>query len=141
PEPIPADTLLAIENLVNEQIRRDLDTQAAEMGYKDALAAGALAFFGDQYGDRVRVMRFGDFSVELCGGTHVERVGEIGLFKITGESGVAAGVRRIEAVTGPGALDWVTRTERTLSRVAQLVRGGRDDAEDKVRQLVAKTRA
>ena len=86
-------------------IRANAEVTGEEMAYDDAIKAGALAFFGDKYGDRVRVVRMGDFSTELCGGTHVARTGDIGLFKLRGESGVAAGVRRIEAATGAGALD------------------------------------
>ncbi len=108
------------------------------MAYDDALKAGALAFFGDKYGDRVRVVRMGDFSVELCGGTHVNRTGDIGLFKLQGESGVAAGVRRIEAFTGQGALDAIRAREKILEEIgAQL--GARDTAAlDRLERLVAR---
>jgi len=91
--------------------------------YDEAIAAGALAFFGDKYGDRVRVLKIGDFSTELCGGTHVSRAGDIGLFKIVSEGGIAAGVRRIEAVSGRGALEWVNANEALLRDVAGLVKG------------------
>ncbi len=111
------------------------------MNYDDAVAAGAMALFGEKYDDEVRVLRIGDFSTELCGGTHVSRAGDIGLFKIVSEGGVAAGVRRIEAVTGEGALDYVAETEDRLRDVAGLVRGTRDDVEDKVRQLIERGRA
>ena len=110
------------------------------MPYEAAVASGAMALFGEKYGDEVRVLRFGDFSTELCGGTHVGRAGDIGLFKIVSEGGIAAGVRRIEAVTGQGALDWVAQTEQSLRDVAALVKAGRDDVEDKVKQLVERSR-
>ena len=106
------------------------------MGFDDALASGALAFFEDKYGSTVRVLRIGEFSVELCGGTHVERAGDIGVFKITSESGVAAGVRRIEAVTGKGALEWIEQSEQSLLDIATALKTGRDDAAAKVTQLL-----
>jgi alanyl-tRNA synthetase len=99
-----------------------------------------MALFGEKYDDEVRVLRIGDFSTELCGGTHVSRAGDIGLFKILSEGGVAAGVRRIEAVTGQGAFDHVLETEHRLRDVAGLVRGSREDVEDKVRQLIERGR-
>jgi alanyl-tRNA synthetase len=106
------------------------------MNYDAAVAAGAIALFGEKYGDEVRVLNFGEFSTELCGGTHVSRTGDIGLFKILSEGGVAAGVRRIEAVTGQGALDYVSATEHKLREVAGLVRGNRDEVVDKVSGLL-----
>jgi alanyl-tRNA synthetase len=99
-----------------------------------------MALFGEKYEDEVRVLRIGDFSTELCGGTHVRRAGDIGLFKIVSEGGVAAGVRRIEAVTGQGAYDYVVQTDHALRDVAGLVRGSRDDVEEKVRQLIERAR-
>jgi alanyl-tRNA synthetase len=139
-EPVSAEELRRIESLVNEQIRRNQDANTRELSYDDAIAAGALAFFGDKYGDRVRVLQLGDFSTELCGGTHVTRAGDIGLLKITSETGIASGVRRIEAVTGRGALQWVDAAEGTLKEVAGLVRGSRDDVKDKVAQLIERNR-
>ncbi len=109
------------------------------MDFDAAVAAGAMALFGEKYEDKVRVLRIGEFSTELCGGTHVRRAGDIGLFKIVSEGGVAAGVRRIEAVTGQGAYEYVVETDHKLRDVAGLVRGSRDDVEDKV-QAVARPR-
>jgi alanyl-tRNA synthetase len=106
------------------------------VNYQEAIRAGALAFFGDKYGDRVRVVKIGAFSTELCGGTHVQRSGQIGLFKLPFESGVAAGVRRVEAFTGAGALDLIDSYERQLKEIGALVRGSADDAVDKVKRLL-----
>jgi alanyl-tRNA synthetase len=133
--------LAEIEALVNAQIRANADADIREMPYDEAIAAGALAFFGEKYEQRVRVLRVGDFSTELCGGTHVRRAGDIGLFKITSESGIAAGVRRIEAVTGQGALDWIDRMEGSLRRVAGIVKASRDEVDEKVQQIVERNRA
>src|SRR5690606_18648579 len=97
--------LQEVERLVNAEIRANKDAEITLMKYDEAVASGAMALFGEKYDDEVRVLKIGDFSTELCGGTHVKRAGDIGLFKIVSEGGVAAGVRRIEAVTGQGALD------------------------------------
>jgi alanyl-tRNA synthetase len=140
-EPVNADQLKEIEALVNEQVRLNHRADIRVLPYDEAIAAGALAFFGDKYGDKVRVLKLGDFSTELCGGTHVGRSGDIGLFKIVSEGGIAAGVRRIEAVTGQGALDVVNANEAVLREVAGLVKGNRDDVSAKVSQLVDRTRA
>src|SRR5204862_6700066 len=121
--PVDDGALRDIEDETNAYIRANAEVTTEEMSYDDAIKAGALAFSGDKYGDRVRVVRMGDFSTELCGGTHVRRTGDIGLFKLRGESGVAAGTRRIEAITGVGALDWVRASERSLRRVGELLRG------------------
>ncbi|HXW10044.1 MAG TPA: alanine--tRNA ligase, partial [Steroidobacteraceae bacterium] len=132
--------LARIESLVNEEIRRNADAEITLMEFDAAVAAGAMALFGEKYDDEVRVLRIGDFSTELCGGTHAKRAGDIGFFKVVSEGGVAAGVRRIEAVTGRGAYDYVVATEQKLRDVAGLVRGSRDDVDDKVRQLIDRAR-
>ena len=135
-EAITPQQITAIESLVNTQIRHNSGTDAEVMSIEDAKAKGAMALFGEKYGNEVRVVSMGDFSMELCGGVHVKRAGDIGLFKITSESGVASGVRRIEALTGNIALDWVDGLERQLDSVAKLVKGTTDDVEDKVKQLI-----
>ena len=117
-KPMHPDEVRRIEALVNDEIRRNDEVSAHIMKYDDAIKAGALAFFGDKYGDEVRVLRMGDFSTELCGGTHVARTGDIGFFKIAAQSGVAAGVRRVEAVTGEGALAWVQQFESDVDELA-----------------------
>jgi len=137
PTPIDEATLARIEDEVNAHIRDNAEVTVEEMPYDAAIKAGALAFFGDKYGDRVRVVRMGDFSTELCGGTHVARTGDIGLFKLRGEAGVAAGTRRIEAITGAGALDWVRTSEQSLRKVGELLRGGEDDVAERVERLLA----
>jgi len=130
--PVTPDELRKIENLVNAQIRANAPAETREMAYDAAVAEGAVALFGEKYEKDVRVLRFGDFSMELCGGTHVGRMGDIGLFKIVSEGGVQAGVRRIEAVTAQGAYDYVTATDQLVKDVAGLVRGNRDDVKAKV---------
>ncbi|MEQ1801901.1 MAG: alanine--tRNA ligase [Gammaproteobacteria bacterium] len=140
-EAVTPDQLKQIEALVNEQVRVNADAATNVMSYDDAVGAGAMALFGEKYGDRVRVLKIGEFSTELCGGTHVRRAGDIGLFKITGESGIAAGIRRIEAVTGEGALARVAETEQALDRVAALFRASRGEAEAKVRQALDRSKA
>ena len=133
---IPEETLAAIEAHVNRHIREDAGVSTQESSYEDAIRHGALAFFGDKYGDRVRVVKIGDFSTELCGGTHVHRSGEIGIFKLPFEGGVAAGVRRVEAFTGEGALDLIRSYEQKLKEIGNLVRGSTDDTVEKVRKLL-----
>ncbi|HRF43777.1 MAG TPA: alanine--tRNA ligase [Candidatus Competibacteraceae bacterium] len=139
-EPVNPEQLETIERLVNAQIRGNVAVETTIMAPEEAIAAGAMALFGEKYGDRVRVLRMGDFSTELCGGTHVSRTGDIGLFKITAESGVAAGVRRIEAITGERALDYIASLQDRARQAAQWVKGDRDNFPDKVRQLVERTR-
>jgi alanyl-tRNA synthetase len=137
-KPISADELKRIEALVNEQVRRNAPAETHQMGYDAAIEFGAIALFGEKYGDEVRVLKMGDFSTELCGGTHVNRTGDIGLFKIVSESGVASGVRRIEAVTGAGALAYVAEEERRLGELSALLSSSGEEAIDKLRQLFDK---
>jgi alanyl-tRNA synthetase len=137
---VSPDELRQIEDLVNAEIRENAPVQTRVMGLDDAKAAGAMSLFGEKYDSDVRVLSIGEFSMELCGGTHVERAGDIGLFKITGESGVAAGVRRVEALTGRGAYEWVVHTDQVLRDVAAMLRGSREDVDEKVRELVERSR-
>ncbi|WP_129781686.1 alanine--tRNA ligase [Peristeroidobacter soli] len=137
---VTPEELKTIEELVNAEIRANAPAETKLMDYDAAVASGAMALFGEKYEDQVRVLSFGEFSTELCGGTHVSRAGDIGLFKIISEGGVAAGIRRIEAVTGQGAYEWISQTDRVLRDVATLVKAGRDDVEDKVRQLLDRSR-
>ena len=151
-EPVSAEQLAVIEAMVNQEIRDNTAVAAETMAIDDAKAAGAMALFGEKYGDQVRVITMGSmahieaedaeqvFSLELCGGTHVERTGDIGAFIITSESGVAAGVRRVEALTGAAASQWLADTGRTLAAVSGLVRAGRDQVTDKIQALIDKNR-
>ncbi|NLY58032.1 MAG: alanine--tRNA ligase [Gammaproteobacteria bacterium] len=127
-EPIRAEQLQQLERLVNQQIRSNSAVEIEVTDIETAKAKGAMALFGEKYGDQVRVLTMGGgFSVELCGGTHVSRTGDIGLFKITSEGGIASGVRRIEAITGEAALNWVNDAEEQLRQAAQLLKGNRDN--------------
>jgi alanyl-tRNA synthetase len=137
---VTAEQLQQIEQLVNTQVRDNAQAETRVMDQQAAMAAGAIALFGEKYDDQVRVLRIGEFSLELCGGTHVSHAGDIGLFKIINETGVAAGVRRIEATTGQSALQWVTHSEALLRDVAGMVKAGRDDVTDKIRQMVERGR-
>jgi alanyl-tRNA synthetase len=137
---IPDEKLALIQSEVNEHIREDARVSIQELNYDDAIRHGALAFFGDKYGDRVRVVKIGDISTELCGGTHVRASGEIGVFKLHSETGVAAGVRRVEAFTGQGALDLIHNYEQRLKEIGNLVRGSAEDAVDKVKKLLDRQR-
>jgi len=139
-EPVRPEQLAEIENLVNQQIRANAAAATRVMSVDDALESGAMALFGEKYGEKVRVLSIGDFSVELCGGTHVDQAGDIGLLKITAESGIASGVRRIEAVTGEAALQWVAANEQRLQRIADMLKGSRDDVDEKVEQLLDRQR-
>ena len=138
--PVKETALEQIETLVNRHIRENAEVTSDEMSLNDALKSGALAFFGEKYGERVRVVRMGEFSTELCGGTHVDRTGDIGLFKLKSESGVASGVRRIEATTGTGALDWVRHKEQLLKSVGHMLKGAEDEIADRVEKLLAQQR-
>jgi len=139
-EPVSSEQIERISDMVNEKIRANDVVQTKLMSQEEAMASGAMALFGEKYGDIVRVISMGDFSVELCGGTHVNRTGDIGVFNIVSETGVAAGVRRIEAVTGPGALQWIKSNDATLQALASLLKSCREDLQDKVKQLVEKNR-
>ncbi|MEA3243381.1 MAG: alanine--tRNA ligase [Pseudomonadota bacterium] len=139
-QPLGAEELKEIETLVNEQIRANAGVETRIMPVDQAMEAGAMALFGEKYGDEVRVLSIGDFSVELCGGTHVSRAGDIGVFKIISEAGIASGVRRIEAVTGAGALEYIGETEKNVSEVANLLKAGREDTVAKVGQLLERNR-
>ena len=135
-EPVTSDQLRAIERQVNGWILGNNEAVTEVMPLEQAMHSGAVALFGEKYEDPVRVLSIGDFSTELCGGTHVRRAGDIGLFKLTSESGIAAGVRRVEAVTGERALDWLADAERRLNDVAEIVKADRDGVVEKVEQVV-----
>lgn len=139
-DPITAGEVAAVERIVNEQVRANNPAIAQVMSMEDAMKTGAMALFGEKYGDTVRVMDIG-FSTELCGGVHVERTGDIGLFKIVSEGGVAAGVRRIEAVTGDAALAWVHDANERLSQVARLVKSGAQEVVEKTESLLSRNRS
>jgi alanyl-tRNA synthetase len=135
--PIAADRLLEIEDEVNALVRENASVTSEELPYDEAIRRGALAFFGDKYGDRVRVVRMGDASTELCGGTHVRRTGDIGLFKLRGESGVAAGVRRVEGLTGEGALGWIHQREQVLREIGEILKGPEEASVERLERLLA----
>jgi alanyl-tRNA synthetase len=139
-KPVTEEEIRKIEALVNSAIQKNYDVTARIMKYDEAIKAGALAFFGDKYGDEVRVLTMGDFSTELCGGTHVRRTGDIGFFKIVSESGVAAGIRRIEAVTGEGALAWVQQQEAKLAGVASVLKAPVAEVTTKLAQILDNVR-
>jgi len=135
-QPVTPAELAEIERRVNAEIRANSATEVHQMGMQEALDFGAMALFGEKYGERVRVLRMGDTSTELCGGTHVRRTGDIGVFKIVSEGGTQAGVRRIEAVTGQGALDHIATEEHRLAEAAGLLGGNPADVGDKLRALL-----
>ena len=139
-EALTAEEIVMVEKLVNEQIRLNSPVSAQIMTKDDAVQAGAMALFGEKYGSEVRVLKIGDFSTELCGGTHVERSGDIGVFKIISEAGVAAGVRRIEAVTGSACVEWIINRDNAMSAVSGLLKSSADKVPEKVEQLLEKTR-
>ncbi|AUU22404.1 MULTISPECIES: alanine--tRNA ligase [Aeromonas] len=133
-------TIRRIEELVNAQIRANHEVATQLMGLEEAKSAGAMALFGEKYEDDVRVVRMGDYSTELCGGTHAKRTGDIGFFKIIAESGIAAGVRRIEAVTGKSAIDLMHQLGEQIEEAAALVKGDQFSIADKVRQVLDKAK-
>ena len=139
-EPVSQEQIYAIERQVNAEIMRNIETHDVQMPLEEAKKAGAMALFGEKYDNVVRVVSMGDYSTELCGGTHVARAGDIGFFKIVAETGIAAGVRRIEAVTGSGAVTRAERRESQIDAIAEALKSSRDEVEDKVRQLVDRLR-
>ena len=139
-EGLTVDQLSAIETLVNEQIRANLPVETRVMDFDAAREVGAMALFGEKYGDKVRVLKMGDFSIELCGGIHVGHTGDIGLLRIISEGGIASGVRRIEAVTGERALQRIHADDSRLQQIAALLKGGRDDVVERVQQLFERNR-
>ena len=140
-EAVKPEQLFEIERMVNQQIRSNLDTQAEEMAIADAKAKGAMALFGEKYGDEVRVVSMGDFSIELCGGVHVKRSGDIGCFKIIAETGIASGVRRIEALTGVGAVDYSNHQSNKINKLSSLLKASNDELEDKLSQVLGKLKS
>ncbi|VDZ52331.1 Alanine--tRNA ligase [Serratia odorifera] len=139
-EAMKPEQIRAVEDLVNQQVRRNLPVQTEVMALDDAKEKGAMALFGEKYDDHVRVLTMGDFSTELCGGTHASRTGDIGLFRIQSESGTAAGIRRIEAVTGEGAIATLHQQSDLLQEVAHLVKGDGNNLSEKVRAVLDRTR-
>jgi alanyl-tRNA synthetase len=139
-EPLSTDEIKIIERMVNQQIRHNAQVTADTMSKDDAINAGAMALFGEKYGDEVRVLKIGEFSTELCGGIHAQRAGDIGLFKITSETGVASGVRRLEAITGEAAIQWLEGREKTIVEIASVVKAVPETAAKKVQQLMAKSK-
>jgi alanyl-tRNA synthetase len=140
-ESIKPEQIKALEDIVNDEIRKNTPVLTEEMPIDEAREKGAMALFGEKYGDRVRVLTMGEgFSVELCGGIHARRTGDIGLLKITSEGGVASGVRRIEAVTGANALAYLNAGEEQLKEAAQLVKGNRDTLIDKLSVVLERNR-
>jgi alanyl-tRNA synthetase len=137
---VTPEELREIERLVNAEVRANAVAETRLMKYDDAVATGAMALFGEKYDDEVRVLRVGDFSTELCGGTHASRAGDIGLFRVVSEGGIAAGVRRIEAVTGEGAFEHVVQTDHMLKDISGMLKATRDDVEEKVRQIIERSR-
>jgi alanyl-tRNA synthetase len=139
-EGVTAQELHDVEQMVNDEIRRNHVKETESMCIEDAKEKGAMALFGEKYDDEVRVITLGDFSIELCGGVHVNRTGDIGLLKIVSESGIAAGVRRIEAVTGTGALDYINQQSASLNKVAALVKSDVAGVGNKVEQLISRSK-
>ena len=140
-EPVSEAQMREVELLVNREIAHNSEVSARIMKYDDAVRAGAMALFGEKYGDEVRVVGMGEFSTELCGGTHVRRSGDIGMFKIVAEGGVAAGIRRLEALTGEGALAWIQAREALLAQAAQALRAQPGDVAQKIAQVLENVKA
>jgi len=140
-EPMASEQIAQVEDLVNREIRRNVEVSARIMKYDEAVRAGAIALFGEKYGDEVRVIGMGEFSTELCGGTHVRRTGDIGYFKVIAETGIAAGVRRIEAVTADGAAAWVRSQENRINDAAAALRTSPQDVPVKIQQVIDNVRA
>ena len=141
PQPVTAEELHQIEEMVNAAVRRNYETESSVMPFREAMDAGALAFFGDKYGDEVRVLRMGDFSMELCGGTHVARTGDIGFFCIVSETGIASGVRRVEALTGAVANRWAWEQKELLRDTAEMIRAVPDNFREKLERLVEQSQS
>ena len=139
-EPINVEEIKIIERIVNQQIRHNNEVTADVMSKDDAMNAGAMALFGEKYGDEVRVLKMGDFSTELCGGIHAKRVGDIGVFKIVSETGVASGVRRIEALTGEAAMHWLEERESVIHTISDVIKSTPEMAAVKVQQLLDKSK-
>jgi alanyl-tRNA synthetase len=140
-EAIKPEQIKALEDIVNAQVRKNTEVETEETDIETAKRKGAMALFGEKYGDSVRVLSMGgDFSVELCGGIHANRTGDIGLLKIISEGGIASGVRRIEAVTGAAALAYLNAAEDQLKEAAQLVKGSRDNLIDKLLAVLERNR-
>jgi len=140
-EAVKPEQLFEIEQVVNQQIRCNLTTNAAEMAIADAKAKGAMALFGEKYGDEVRVVSMGEFSIELCGGVHVKRSGDIGSFKIIAETGIASGVRRIEALTGVAAVEYANQQSIKINKISSLLKASSDELEDKLSQVLGKLKS
>lgn len=139
-EAITPEQIRTIEHLVNQEIRENYKADTRIMSPEEAIQEGAVALFGEKYGDSIRVLSFGDFSKEVCGGTHVARTGDVGFFKIISEASIAAGIRRIEAVTGEVALDWLNVLESQMNNITGYVKGSRDNVADKVQQTIERNR-
>ncbi len=139
-QPVNIEQIKEIERIVNQQIRLNAEVSADEMDKDEALKAGAMALFGEKYGETVRVLRIGDFSTELCGGTHVSRAGDIGVFKIISETGTASGVRRIEAVTGAAAIERIEQSDSMLEQIAARLKSGRENLTERIDAMLDKNR-
>ncbi len=139
-QPVSTEQIKQVERIVNQQIRQNAEVSAQQMNKAEALKAGAMALFGEKYGDSVRVLRIGDFSTELCGGTHVKRAGDIGVFKVISETGTASGVRRIEAVSGEAAVERIEQTDTMLDDIAACLKSDRNKLADRVDAMLEKNR-